>query len=68
MVTARKYPLIKNEFLAWLSPWSLGTLLLVSIFMTPVIAIAITAGGDSDGLWVHLANTVLPRYVANTLT
>ena len=67
MVTARKYPLIKNEFLAWLSPWNLGTILLVSIFMAPVIAIAITACGDSDGLWVHLANTVLPRYVANTL-
>ena len=35
--------------------------------MAPVIAIAITASGNSDGLWLHLANTVLPRYVANTL-
>ena len=67
MVTARNTLLFKNRFLAWLSPWKLGTLFLVSLFLLPVVAISITASGDSDGLWPHLLNTVLPRYVANTL-
>lgn len=67
MVTVSKSPLIKYDFLALLNPWKFGTLLLVVIFMSPIIAIVITASGNSDGLWVHLANTVLPRYVANTL-
>jgi iron(III) transport system permease protein len=67
MVTASNTLLVKNRFLAWLNPWRLGTLFLVSIFLMPVVAITITASGDSDGLWVHLSNTVLPRYVANTL-
>ena len=66
MVTARNFLLVKKIFLAWLNPWKLGTLFLVSLFLLPVVAISFTASGDSDGLWVHLSNTVLPRYVANT--
>ena len=67
MVTTRKSLPVKNRFLGWLNPWKLGTLFLVCLFLVPVLAIAITASGDSDGLWIHLTNTVLPRYVANTL-
>lgn len=45
----------------------LATILLACVFIAPVLAIVITAAGDSGGLWVHLAETVLPRYVINTL-
>jgi iron(III) transport system permease protein len=67
MVIARNTLLFKNRLLVWVNPWRLGTLFLVSIFLLPVVAISVTASGDSDGLWVHLSNTVLPRYVGNTL-
>ena len=67
MVIEKITTLIKNGFLELLNPWKLGTFFLVTIFLAPVIAIAITATGNSDGLWLHLADTVLPRYVANTL-
>jgi len=52
----------------WLNPWRLVTVFLVVAFLSPVAAIVVTATGDSAGLWSHLAETVLPRYVANTLT
>ncbi len=67
MVIAKKTLFLKNGFTRLLSPWKLGTVFLVIIFLAPVIAITITATGDSDGLWMHLAQTVLPRYVTNTL-
>ena len=67
MVIARNTLLFKNRLLVWVNPWRLGTLFLVSIFLLPVVAISVTASGDSDGLWAHLFNTVLPRYVGNTL-
>ena len=45
----------------------LAAVLLACVFIAPVFAIVITATGDSGGLWGHLAETVLPRYVINTL-
>jgi iron(III) transport system permease protein len=52
----------------WLNPWTLATVALLVTFLLPVAAIVMTATGDSAGLWAHLADTVLPRYVLNTLT
>ncbi len=52
----------------WLNPWKLATIALLVAFLSPVAAIVLTATGDSAGLWAHLAETVLPRYVSNTLT
>tara|TARA_Y100001934_G_scaffold272886_1_gene362085 strand:+ start:102930 stop:104591 length:1662 start_codon:yes stop_codon:yes gene_type:complete len=52
----------------WLNPWKLATVALLVTFLSPVAAIVMTATGDSAGLWAHLADTVLPRYVLNTLT
>ncbi|MEM8972689.1 MAG: iron ABC transporter permease [Pseudomonadota bacterium] len=43
------------------------TLLLVAIFISPILAVFAAATGDSKDLWSHLATTVLPRYVGNTL-
>ena len=50
-----------------LNIWTAATLLLVAIFVAPIIAVFAAATGDSGGLWSHLSETVLPRYVSNTL-
>ena len=47
--------------------WALGAGLVCLLILAPVAALLVTAFGDSGGLWAHLAATVLPRYVANTL-
>lgn len=51
----------------WLNPWTLATILLLCVFLVPIAAVFVTAAGDSGGLWDHLFETVLPRYVKNTL-
>jgi len=50
------------------TPWKIATFVLVAIYLTPILAVFVAASGDSAGLWGHLVETVLPRYVANTLT
>lgn len=47
--------------------WTIFTLILVAVLMAPMIAVFVAASGSSGGLWAHLASTVLPRYVANSL-
>ena len=47
--------------------WSLSVIALCAFLLGPVIALLITAFGDSGGLWAHLAATVLGKYVGNTL-
>ncbi|MEM7353906.1 MAG: iron ABC transporter permease, partial [Acidobacteriota bacterium] len=41
--------------------------LITAIVTTPVVVIVAKVGASSGGLWQHLAATVLPTYVANTL-
>ena len=47
--------------------WSLGTWLLCCLLLGPVLALLVTALGESGGLWEHLLDTVLGKYVVNTL-
>ena len=47
--------------------WSVGVLFLCALLLGPVVALLFTAIGDSDGLWSHLLDTVLARYVTNTV-
>ena len=47
--------------------WAIAAILIAASFFTPVVAVLVTAAGDSDGLWQHLFTTVLPRYVFNTV-
>lgn len=47
--------------------WSSAALALALALLAPVLAVFAAASGDSGGLWAHLFETVLPRYVANTL-
>ena len=41
--------------------------MLATSFFIPIAAVLITSAGDSGGLWQHLLNTVLPRYITNTI-
>ena len=47
--------------------WSVGVILLCGLILGPVLAVLIAAFGDSGGLWLHLYDTVLGRYISNTL-
>ena len=47
--------------------WSAAAILICLVILGPIMALWLTAFGDSRGLWGHLVSTVLPRYVMNTL-
>ena len=47
--------------------WSVAAILICLLILGPILALWLTALGDSRGLWGHLVSTVLPRYVVNTL-
>ncbi len=47
--------------------WSVGVILLCALILGPVLAVLVAAFGDSGGLWSHLYDTVLGRYISNTL-
>ena len=54
---------MKEKFLFWrISSWLLGSLLVL-----PIVAIFITAMGNSDQVFSHLMNTVMSTYALNTL-
>ena len=48
--------------------WSVSVALACLLIMGPIVAVLLTAVGESGDLWEHLYETVLGRYVANTLT
>jgi len=47
--------------------WSVGVILLCGLILGPVLAVLVAAFGDSGGVWSHLYDTVLGRYISNTL-
>lgn len=49
-----------------ISLWSVAVFLLCALCLTPILAVFVAASGDTGGLWSHLAETVLPRYIENT--
>jgi iron(III) transport system permease protein len=55
------------KFAAPVDPWLVVTGFLVAFLVAPILAVFVAASGDSGGLWGHLFETVLPRYVANSL-
>lgn len=46
---------------------TLGAGLVLVVLALPVLAVVAFTGVDTQGLWAHLANTVLSAYVTNTL-
>lgn len=55
-----------RRFNSRISLWSVAVFLLCALCLTPILAVFVAASGDTGGLWAHLAETVLPRYVENT--
>ena len=51
----------------WVNPWNLGTALIAGRAILPIAAIVYLALAPGDGIWSHLASTVLPSYIFNTL-
>jgi iron(III) transport system permease protein len=50
----------------WLTPWTVTTLSLALVVMTPVIFVLLSLVTPAVSLWQHLITTVLPTYVGNT--
>jgi len=48
--------------------WTAATVLIAALVALPVLAVLSSVLRPSDGVWAHLASTVLWRYVANTAT
>ncbi len=59
-------PAVPRLFRA-LNPWSLGALLIAALVFAPILSIIWIAFHPAENIWPHLAATVLPRYLANTL-
>lgn len=47
--------------------WSLSALLAAALVVVPITAVIWLAFNPSEPIWAHLAATILPRYLANTL-
>ena len=47
--------------------WTVGTVLIAAAVAVPVLAVVGIALTPTDDIWSHLASTVLPSYIANTL-
>jgi iron(III) transport system permease protein len=47
--------------------WSIGTVLLAVVLMSPVVALVGLAFLPTENIWPHLVSTVLWRYISNTL-
>ncbi len=47
--------------------WQTLALLLTLVLLAPIAAVFFVASGNSEGLWEHLLDSVIPRYILNTL-
>ena len=65
-MVAATAPLVAARRCPGPNPWVLAAVVIVVILLGPILAVFGAATGDSGGLWKHLFETVLPRYVANT--
>ena len=59
--------LARRAYLARPNRWFVAALVVALIMAAPILSVLAAATEDSGGLWGHLFETVLPRYVANTL-
>jgi ABC-type Fe3+ transport system permease subunit len=47
--------------------WTLLILAIALLLMTPILVVSSSIFADKGQVWNHLATTVLPRYIANSL-
>lgn len=48
-------------------PWSVGAVVIASIVLIPILAVAFLALFPTENIWPHLMATTLPRYFQTTL-
>jgi len=51
----------------WRDGWTLGTLLIGGLAVSPILAVVYMAFTPGDDIWSHLTSTVLPGYIGTTL-
>jgi iron(III) transport system permease protein len=56
-----------RRLLRWPSGWTVAALAVVAVVGLPILSILAALTRPSGGVWAHLAATVLPGYLANTL-
>ena len=61
------YPVRRRIYLRLPNRWAVGVVLIAAVVAGPVLAVMAIALQSSQGLWAHLASTVLAGYVLNTL-
>ena len=49
------------------SGWAVATWLVVALVFLPIVVVLSSVFSDAGGIWSHLADTVLPKYVTNSL-
>jgi iron(III) transport system permease protein len=50
-----------------LSVWSTGAVMVAAVVLLPIATVLLRVFEPSGGTWAHLASTVLPGYIANSL-
>ena len=50
-----------------IGPWDAATMVVAGVFAAPVLAVGGLALSPAGDIWAHLIDTVLGRYIANTL-
>ncbi len=50
------------------NPWTVSVLLVALLIATPILFIVASVFADTGEIWQHLATTVLPEYLQNSLT
>jgi len=65
LIRPAPYPMLRR--VTRFSPWTLGTVMLALLAVTPVVTVVWLAVHPSDDIWQHLLDTSLPVYLSNTL-
>ena len=65
LIQPSPYPMLRR--VTRFSPWTLGTVMLALLAVTPVVTVVWLAVHPSDDIWQHLLDTSLPVYLSNTL-
>ena len=60
--------LARRRSLPLLSAWSVSTAAIAAIIALPILAVAWLSLFPTENIWPHLLDTVLPRYMATTLS
>ena len=57
----------KTPFSLSINYWVISAWFVSLVFLAPIFSIVLTSFGDSGGLWAHLYQNVLAKYIINTL-